>query len=330
MKAFASALGAVALLGPAASQAAGDTIAPGSFVASEVSLPLYASFASLPHGGGVLVFDGDDVRIIFPGRQLEGYLGSTPSFVYPSFVLVHPTQGYALLGESSTGDVLEAGFSSDSLSELTQLAFSFDAVWEDAGHLLVSAAPCSLFCGNRIWRIDAASAAQTLLAQVTGPSGPLARAENGDLFYAVQTTTFPPPPGSIRIIRWTSAQVHSGVLLTEANAATVVSGFDGVSSVEIDPVYGHLWVAESRYPGGSEVLEFRADGTPLGQVIASPDWIANLEVTSRSASESVRIFPTARGLRIRYAAVDYNSPGESARLVTVLRNTPPPLPRASW
>ena len=327
MRTLASALGAFALLGPAVPRAAADATSPGYFIESEVPLPLYASFATLPKGG-ILVFDGQRARVLFPSERLERYLGSTPSFVYPSFVLVHPTQGYALIGESSNGGILEVDFISEDLPQFTQLAFNFDAVWEDAEHLLVSAAPCVLFCGSRIWRLDASTGAQTLVAQVTGPSGPLARAANGDLFYGVQSTSFPPPAGSNRIIRWTSAQVQSGVVLSESNATTVVSGLDGASSIDIDPVYGHLWVANSRFPGGSEVLEFLSNGTPLGQVIASPDWIANLELTRRAASESVEIFPPARGLRIRYAAVDYN-PGGNVRLVTVLRNTPP-LSRASW
>jgi hypothetical protein len=185
-----------------------------------------------------------------------------------------------------------------------------------------------LICGNEIFRVDAASGIRSLVANVPGPSGPLALSAAGDLYYGRQSTTYPPPAGSLFVLRWSAAQVRSGAVLSESDADVVVSGLDGIGSIDIDPVRGHLWVAESRDSGGSEILEYRLDGQPLGVVVSSPNWIANVDTSEiLTSAHPDRLHRFGAPLVLRYASVDYNL-GRSD-LVTVLSSpiTIPPAHR---
>src|SRR5262249_25233526 len=152
-----------------------------------------------------------------------------------------------IAGESSYGRLFRVDLAAGQLSLVAQMPYNFDAVFEDANHLLISAATCGYNCGNDILRVDVTSGAQTLVAQVPGASGPLARSSNGDLYYAVQSSQSPPPPGSIRIVRWGASQLASGTVLTLMNAQNVASGFDGVAALAFEDRLGHLLVAESRF-----------------------------------------------------------------------------------
>ena len=316
---------APALVSAPARASTHDTVAPGYHIESAIQVPLYATFTALPHDG-VLIFDGIEVYASFPNSRFAAHIASTPSFGYPSFVLVDPAGSFAILGESSHGNLFRTDFGTEHLATIAQVPLNFDAAWEDSGHFLLSASPCMLICGSDIFRVDAASGARTPVAHVAGPSGPLALTADGDLYYGRQATTYPPPAGSLFVLRWSAAQVRSGAVLSESDAEVVVSGLDGIASIDVDPVRRHLWVAESRESGGSQILEYRLDGQPLGTVVSSPNWIANVDTSAvHTPAHPDQLRRSGGPLVLRYASIDY-SVGRSD-LVTVLAS-PIRMPRA--
>ena len=318
---------AAALAATPVPSAARDTVAPGYRIDSSIRIPLYASFTALP-GGEVLIFDGVDVFGWIPHARFSSYLGSTSTFGYPSFIRVDPTRTFAILGESSHGNLFRAEFGTEQVEPLAQVPLNFDAAWEDDRHFLLSASPCMLICGNDIFRVDAASGDRSPVAHVPGPSGPIALSADGALYYGRQSTTYPPPAGSLSVLRWSAEQIRSGNVLSEADAEVVVAGLDGIGSIDVDPVRGHLWVAESRASGGSEILEYLLDGEALGAVVSSPNWIANVDVAAvATPAHPDRRRRMGAPLVLRYASIDYNL-GRSD-LVTVLSSsiTVPPAHR---
>lgn len=87
-------------------------------------------------------------------------------------------------------------------------ANTFDIAVSDTGRMIASSDPGFPSPGSTpgLWLLDPTFAsAPRLIVQVTGPSGPLAFDDNGDLLYAVQTTAFPPPPGATQIVRFPAA-----------------------------------------------------------------------------------------------------------------------------
>jgi hypothetical protein len=271
---------------------------------------LYDAYATLSSGERV-DFDGDDVNLTADDGTVLAQLGNVPEFVFPSFVRIDPTETFALVGESSNGDIFKVDLGGAGMSTLTNLGFNFDAVFEDAGHAFVSAAPCGFFCGSEIDRVDLVTGAQTKVATLVAPSGPLARASNGDIYYAVQPLAYPPPDDTWSIIRWTDAQLTSGTVQNEASATTFVAGLNGGSSIAIDAVYGHLFVAEAFFGGGGRLREFNTSGQSVETVISSDNYLSNLEFLYGSDAGSFQAFQPANGVTLKFRSTDFSGAGSS-------------------
>jgi hypothetical protein len=185
---------------------------------------------------------------------------------------------------------------------IADLDFAYDAVFEDAGHALLSAAPCGFNCGNEIYRLELATGGLVRIGSMTGPSGPLALATNGDLYYGSIPDPYPPPPSPI--LRWTHAQLVSGMLLDDANATIFVPGIPPASSMRVDPVYGHLFVASPVYQGTSEIREFDPSGQLVASVIQSPDTLGGVELLRTQGPGSFQAFQPD-GVKLLYRGTDY-------------------------
>jgi hypothetical protein len=280
---------------------AADSVAPGLAIEGARQVGLFDAYATLPNGDRV-VFDGSAMwREAADGTFLQA-LGTTANFVFPSFVVPDPTSTYALIGESSRGKIFRVDLAGAGAAVLADLDFNYDAEFEDAGHALVSAAPCGFSCGNEIYRLDVVTGALSLLASVSGPSGPIAIAANGDLYYGLNPD-FPVTTGAI--LRWSQAQVSSGVLLTEGSAAVVAPGIDPASSLAFEPVYGHLFASQPIFQGTSHVDEYTADGQPLGTAFESLDYLSNLEFRRTQGIGAFQAFQPP-GVELLCRGTDYS------------------------
>jgi hypothetical protein len=280
---------------------ASDTTIPGLLPAGSHAVGTSDAYATLATGDR-LEFDGVVIRLVADDGTLIQTYETLPFFVFPSFVRLDPTGTYALVGESTRGKIRRVDLAGTGAPVIADLDFAFDAVFEDAGHVIVSAAPCGFGCGSEFYRLDLASGSLASIGSLTGPSGPLAIAANGDLYYGSIPDAFPPPPSPI--LHWTQAQLANGTPLTDGNASIFVPGIAPASSMAFDPVYGHLFVAAPVYQGTSEVFEFDTHGQLVASVAQSLDYLSGVELLPTHGPGSFQAFQPD-GVNLKYRGTDY-------------------------
>ncbi|MEZ5964837.1 MAG: hypothetical protein R3F56_13410 [Planctomycetota bacterium] len=88
-----------------------------------------------------------------------------------------------------------------------------------------------------VWRIDPAGNHHEVV-QLSGSSGPLAFAANGDLVCVTVSDVYPPPPGSSQVLRFAATllarALGGGSPLRESDAAAVGRPFDGAYDLALD------------------------------------------------------------------------------------------------
>jgi len=213
--------------------------------------------ASAPALGGLIraLSNGDFLR--FDGARLERYdansvllalLHQFDPQVYTGAFLVAPDESYVLLGESTNGEFYRYDLPSGPLVYLTNIPFNYDAAIAPNGAIVVSAATLG-WGQNQLVRIDPKTGSTTEIGSVPGPSGPVAFDSRGWLWYATQSNTFPSPLGAVDLLVWLDNQVAVGGL-SESNALVYAVGFDGGSSLAIDPRTDSVFLAEANFSLG--------------------------------------------------------------------------------
>lgn len=295
----------LALAGLAPTASAQDLIGDGFAQTSTQVLPAaFASYATLSSGERV-VFDGLSFDLYDAGGGFLLNLGTLPNFVFNSFVEVDPSETFAVCGESSNGDLFKVALDGTGFTTLANLNFNFAADFEDATNLVVSAATCGFGCGNDLVRVDTSTGATTFFANVAGASGPVAVADNGDVYYGSVSGAFPAPPGSANLLRWTAAQVHGGLLLTELDAVTVSAAFDGAASMDIDPAFGNVFLAESIFGGTSRIYEVDPiTGDRVDVVVESTNYLSTLEFGDKGGNGHCHAYQPDTGTYLIYSNGD--------------------------
>ena len=148
--------------------------------------------------GQVVTFDGIEVRRVTAQGLTVGVLATFAAPAFPAFVRVDPSETFALVAESSLGNVYRVALDGGGATLLAGLTFPFDAAFEHAGSAIVSAATCGFGCGNELLRLDTQSGATTTVATVSGPSGPVATNPAGDLYYGLIPATLSGPRSVLR------------------------------------------------------------------------------------------------------------------------------------
>lgn len=280
-----------------------DAAAPGfQLGVSPRAVGLFDAYATLASGERVS-FDGLNVDLVSEDGTVHSPIASFTSFVFPSFVVVDPSETFALVAESSTGGIYRVDLASGSLNFVVDIDFAYDLVFGGPDDVLVSAAPCISSCGTQILSVDLATGGIALVAAVSEASGPLAVAANGDLYYGLQPA-FGSPSGSWSVIAWTDAQLRAGFPLSETDASIFATGLDGSSSMVFDPVYGHLLVAESPFGGTSRVRAYDRSGVFYSEVAESTGFIANLEIFQVAGAGSFQAWQP-EGVLLRYQTADF-------------------------
>jgi len=299
-RACAGFLAHAAVLGMAAPLAAQDALAPGFEETQSQPLPAaFASYHTLSNGDRV-TFDGLSIDLYDGDNNFIRHLGSVPSFVFSSFVEADPSETFALVGESSYGDVFKVQLDGSGMTTLCNLPFNYDAVFASANRALISAATCG-FCGfNDIVRVNTSTGAQVLEATVPGASGPVAITPEGDIYYATVSDQFPAPPGSTDIVYWTRAQLSGAGVLGLGDATVFHAGLDGAASLARDPEFGSFFLAESVFNVSNRVLELDPAGNLVEAVVTSPDFLSNLELRRGAGPGHFHHFQPADGVFLHY------------------------------
>lgn len=306
-------LAALALLACAPSFTFADTIGAGYGHDTTTTLSAATTFAAYDtlSNGNRLVYDGSVIWIENDAGTILQVLGNpTPQTTFASFIEADPTETFAVIGENSNGGIYKLSLTTGNPTFVATIGFNYDLVFESATSVLVSASSPS-FASNNIVRLDLVTGAQSIVAAVSGPSGPIAMSSAGDLYYATQTLVFPTPPGIVSIIRWTDGQLASGPFpLTEANAMVFSSGFDSGASLAFDPVFGNLFVSVALYTGNSTIVEIDRTGARVGVVATSPVTTGKVEVVDAPGDGACAAFQPA-GRRLKYRTTDFFSTSTS-------------------
>lgn len=316
MSRFAIALGALAaLVQPALAQfhaahhtpayvqpKPADTVLPGFTVDARRAVGVFDAQTTLSNGDRV-IYDGADVFRVAENGAPIATLASIPGFNFASLVIADPSESFVLVGESSNGLIYKVSLSGGGALPLADIDFNFDALFEDATHALITASPCGFFCGSELYRLDVATGATSLVANVPGASGPIARAANGDIYLGRQSDSF--LPGTWALVRWSASQITSGNLLTIADATIVVPALDGAADLAIDQVTGHVFLAESEFGSPSHIVEFDTLGTRIADVVTSSNWLSDLQFAFGAGPGSFQAFQPTQGVTLRYRSTNY-------------------------
>lgn len=199
------------------------------------SLPANAGQVTVVENVGIAWFDG--TRVMFDDGSTTRALLTLPSTVFGSFtVQVSPTD--LLFAENSTGDVWLVPFRGPASPRLlANVPLPYDAV--AYGSLALISAKVSGFGSpdNEVIAVDLASGQTDRIAVLPGASGALAVTPAGDLLYATAPLSFPPPKGSVSVLRFDAAKVQSAfgpTHLTTADGSVLASGLDTAGSLALD------------------------------------------------------------------------------------------------
>ncbi len=266
----------------------------------------FAAFSTLNNGDRV-IFDGEFCELYDEDGVLLTSLGSTGAgSAFSSFVAVDATETFAILGESSNHGLFRVDLINGGLTPLGTMMFNFAAAFDSPSSIIVSAATCGFNCGNDLVRVDTTTGAQTPLGHVPGPSGPLALAPNGDLYYGTQSPLFPTPAGANSVVRWSASQIGT-VPLDELNWTVFTDNLTGCSSLAIDPANAHVYVAESTFGRDRNfILEYSETGQSLGKIVTSRGTlVGGLEFLGTAGSEPFRGYRENSGSTLSYHSTDF-------------------------
>ena len=306
-----------------------DSCAAGLAIGPAHVVGAFDAYATLQDGTRV-VSDGLSVDHVDATGALILHLGSYPTSVFPSFVLLAPDESFALVGESSAGSIERFELDGSPHSTVGGVAYNYDALWEDATHVLVSADTSGAF-QNQIVRLDTSSGAPTLVAQLSGPSGPLARrARTGELFVGLVDLY---QPNDDAILRFDAAQLSSGVVLGVADASVFASALPNAAALRLDQRYDtpgidfwRLYLAIAPFGQPSTIACFDPSGTRLANVAQSNESVSNLELCSGALAGNFAPWQSGTGEHLCYRAITWCFPNcTSAEIRTLV----PLRPQAS-
>lgn len=284
-----------------------DTVDAGYQMERAAKPAFFAATATLQNGD-IVTFDGISVdRFADDGTFIQN-LATFPNFVFSSFVEASPAGTGVVVGESSNGELFWVPLDASGPQLLADLDFNYDAVFEDANHLIVSASAGTLGPDNHIARVDMSNGAIEFVALVPGPSGPVDIAMNGDLYYATQDTAFPSNPGTTDVISWTSVQTHSGVLQSPATATVHATGFDGASSMAFDPSTGDLYLAETNFSAASyRLLRVGRNQASSPAIAIADEWMSTVEFVHQGGAASFEAYQPEDGWNLKYNTTDFSN-----------------------
>lgn len=291
--------------------ARGDSALPGFGLASSINPAPSSVACSLPDGDFV-TFDGQLVQRWNGDGTLDATLASFPSFVFPSFIRLTPDEDAVVIGDSGgfspnpAGDLRLVWLDGSGSGLVATLAYNFDGEFLPDGSLLVSAAPNGFGIGTDLFRVNMSSGALQFLGHLDGPSGPVAVARNGDIFYGTQQdSSLPTTPQSI--LRWSAGLIASGTPLSASNAVVFATGFAGTSALEFEPGRERLFLSENNFTTGSyRILRIRSGGGSSQQLLVADNWISSLRF-ERLGDGTFDGYQPGDGLRIAYTTTDFFS-----------------------
>ncbi|MBL8748137.1 MAG: hypothetical protein JNK78_03185 [Planctomycetes bacterium] len=201
-------------------------------------LPLAASTVFVRSNGDVVTFDGRHLVLAATGQPARVLL-ILPTTAFGSFV-IEPSLGTLVFGENSNGGVWVVPIAGPRpRTPKFRLALNYDAAVLDATHVVVSAKTTGWTTpDNEVFVLDLTTGAQSLVATLPGPSGPVAVDDGGSVYYATASAPFSTPPVPSTVLRFPHTAITNAILLqtplTTADAQLVATGIDAAADLAFD------------------------------------------------------------------------------------------------
>lgn len=260
--------------------------------------------------GDVITFDGETVARVQADGTPVATLAVLGGDYFPGAFAIDPSETFAIVGESSNHDVFKVDLAGGGASLLTTLTNNFDAVFEDADHVVISANLGGGFADNDLVRVNVQDGSTETLAQLDGPSGPVAFDAFGNLLYATQSLVGDPAD----VLLWTAAQVEAAVLtatpLTELDAFVLAGGFPGLADLVLDPDTGALYGAEVDWSTGTNrLIRVQIDPANSPTLLNLAPWNApsTLEFVPATSVAAFLGYQPGTGGTLRYGSTDFFS-----------------------
>ena len=207
-----------------------------------------------PFSGGMDVLPGGDL-VFFQGNRLFRWNGNKTVLLHAfpagtTGAFVRSTARGVFAAESTRGGVYRLDLLSGKAVLVASVKYPFDLAQAPWGGLYLSANPGwgGQGGGNRIYLLDPVRGKVDEIVRLQGPSGPLAFDAKGNLYYATQSSTYPTPPGAVRVLRWPAARVRAASgpgYLTPKDASVVWNKLDGAYGMVLDR-FGRIYLTDPR------------------------------------------------------------------------------------
>ncbi|MHC4375677.1 MAG: hypothetical protein ACYS26_03660 [Planctomycetota bacterium] len=224
--------------------------------------------------GRIVSFDGQIVNLVSADGVTTTQLHDFGTFSFSGILVPSLDETFAIVGESSNGDVFIVDLVAGGATFLANIPFNFSAVWEDANNLVISAG-APTFTDNNVIRLDVTTGTQTLLAMVPGPSGPIGIDSLGNVYLALIPSGFPAPPAMTDIVVFPAPALTGSPLLSEFDGQPVGLGFDGASSLIVDDL-GLVYLCENNFGAGTNRI-WAVNGSAVNSELLyegpSGDWV---------------------------------------------------------
>lgn len=260
--------------------------------------------------GELVTFDGQHVELYDASGALISTLTSFPGSSFTGCFAVDPTETFAVVGESSNGDVFRVDLATGTTTFLANVFFNFDAAFAPDGTVYISAATGGFGFGNDLVRLDPLTGATTKVANFDGASGPLAVDGLGNIFYATASADWPTPPASSDIVIFPASVLATAncdvpaACLDLDDAITFAFGFDGATSLERDSATGNLYLAENNFASGLSRIWHVQAGSAANAVplVDEPtgNWSGGLQLLPGNGPATFQAYQPETGPRLVY------------------------------
>lgn len=264
------------------------------------------------HGVGLELSNGDLVG--FDGsritrRAADGTLAQTYAVlatpVFPSLVAVSQDETLCAVGESSTGELLLVDLVGGGVSPLVNLPFNYAAAFHEDGSLYVNHGQTVIGGGSTVTRVEVPSGTTRTVAKLPGPSGPLAFDDAGGLYCGVVEQPF--QSGKSRVVRWSPRRLASGALLSEADAAPVSQGWNGIAFLAHDGERGEVLLVENDGVLGGRLWRAGPTKAESALIVAAPQglYLGGLQLALDPGPAHFLAFQPSAGGRARIDVSDF-------------------------
>lgn len=214
----------------------GQTL-PEGYATDTTAIPTGAG-SSLVIPDGAAWFDGTDLVLTRHGQAPQTLLQFANSR-FGAFTRLVRDGNALLFGESSFGELWLVPLDGTQPQLVTTLNLPYDAAPLGPQRVIVSAKTGGFSAShNDLIAVDLQTGATTNIASIPGASGPLLLGAQGGILYATAPAAFPPPAGSVEILKFSAAQwsrpLTGGSILSSSEAQVLFQGLDAAGHIALD------------------------------------------------------------------------------------------------